>query len=582
MKCRRGACFLLFLATLLAAASRGVAQDASATSVQTAATATLYAVASNSVSTESVSDIYTIASYAAKPAAKFVAASPVTLLAVAIDPTSSQAYGLDYGNELYTVNLTSGATSPLGKGPRVGFAALAFNGGGTGYEWGFDSILYLLDKTDGHAIAVGDTGYPGAAMAFDTQGILYGGTFDGQLVRIDTASGAATVVGPLGDGCCSAMATDPAGNLYGANLSGLYRVDKTSGNTRHLGDVTLLNPDPSAPAYIVGLGFAAGRPAPSMPTASYSWYVYVDSNANPSSGSPQAAYSPQAANMWAQKTGAVAGKRNVAAAGAANFIILDFGSPRMLNNVFGTNGEVSPKNILGLACFADTTTVANVVKSFIEGYEQSTQLPLYLAVGLTNEYQPMVTSTACKSTGVPENLIAAHGNAWAQMLVGLDAWVTGQGYHVFIASAVDAEMDYATNADTLMWYQGFNQAGAQGIAQYDFGDSGGCRKSGSCNNGWTTQEVAGLPNMHFVPEIYVPAQAAEWEIVAQAAKHPLPIEVVLSGDCACASCSKRCGSNANFNPCQAWQELVKDLNSSPKTAPIVPGLTWSTDLCWRP
>jgi DNA invertase Pin-like site-specific DNA recombinase len=55
-------------------------------------------------------------------------------------------------------------------------------------------------------------------------------------------------------------------------------------------------------------------------------------------------YSPPAANTWARKTGTVAGARNSAAGGAANFIILDFGSPRMLNNAFGTNGEVSPKN----------------------------------------------------------------------------------------------------------------------------------------------------------------------------------------------------------------------------------------------
>jgi hypothetical protein len=584
MKYRRSACsLLLFPVALFAGLSRAAAQDASATSVETATTATLYALAANPVSSEAVSGIYTIAAYASKPTAKFVAASPGTLLTLAIDPTSSLAYGLDYGNELYVVDLTSGATSPIGKGPRVGFAALAFNGGGTGYEWGFDSILYLLNKADGHATAVGNTGYAGAAMAFDAKGTLYGSTFDGQLVRIDAASGATTVIGQLGDNCCSAMAIDPAGNLYGANLSELYRVDKTTGKTDQLGGVTLLNPDPSNPVYIVGLAFTGGRLTPSMPTASYSWYVYVDSGANASAGSPQAMYSPQAANTWARKTGTVAGARNSAAGGAANFIILDFGSPRMLNNAFGTNGEVSPKNGLGLACFADTTTIASVVKSFIEGYEKSTKLPLYLAVGLTNQYQPpLATPQGCKSTGVPENLIAAHGNVWAQMLVGLDAWVTGQGYQVFIASAVDAEMDYATNADTLLWYQGFNQAGAQGIVQYDFGDSGGCRRSGSCNNGWTTQDIAGLPNMHFVPEIYVPAQATEWETVAQAAQHPLPIEVVLSGDCACASCSKHCGSNANFNPCQAWQELVKDLDSNPKTAPIVSGLTWSTDLCWRP
>jgi hypothetical protein len=567
---------------LLAGVARGAAQEAASTSGSAATTATLYAVAANPASTEAVSDIYTIGAYASKPVAKFVGLSPVTLLSFAIDPTTSQGYGLDYGDELYTVNLASGATSPIGMGPRAGFAALAFNGEGTGYEWGFDSILYLLDKADGHATAVGNTGYAGASLAFDSKGALYGATFDGQLVRIDTTSGDSTVVGQLGDGCCSALAFDPAGSLYGANLSELYSVDKTTGRTAPLGSVTLLNPDPSNPAFIMSLAFTGGRPAPAIPTASYSWYVYVDSEASSKPGSPQAQYSPSAANQWAQKTGVVAGKRNSAAAGAANFIILDFGSPRMLNNVLGTNGEVSPENTLGLACFADTSTIAGVVQSFIDGYEQSTQLPLYLAMGLTNEFQPQSTLKGCTSTGVPENLIAAHGSAWAQMLMGLEAWVVGKGYQVFIVSAVDAEMDYATNADTLQWLQGFNQAAGQGIAQYDFGDTAGCRKSGSCNNGWTAREVAGLPNMHFVPEIYEPAQAVEWETVAQAARHPLPIEVVLSGNCGCGSCSKGCGTNSNLNPCQAWQQLVSELDSSPKTAPIVSGLTWATDLCWRP
>ena len=67
-----------------------------------------------------------------------------------------------------------------------------------------------------------------------------------------------------------AMAIDPARNLYGANLSGLYHVDKTTGKTDQLGGVTLLNPDPSNPAYIVGLAFTGGRLTPSMPTASAS------------------------------------------------------------------------------------------------------------------------------------------------------------------------------------------------------------------------------------------------------------------------------------------------------------------------
>jgi hypothetical protein len=258
----------------------------------------------------------------------------------------------------------------------------------------------------------------------------------------------------------------------------------------------------------------------------------------------------------------------------------------MLNGVFGTNGLVKPCKVLGLACFANTATIADVVKAFIEGYVGAAKpippQPLYLAAGLTNEYKPMAAQCGCESMGVPANMIGAHGTAWAEMLAGLSAWAAGQGYPVFIVSAVDVEMAYGTHAETLAWYEGFAQApGAQGIAQYDFGDAE-CGASGSCNNGWTAKQIATLPNMHFMPEIYKSSQVSEWEGVALASPQTLPIEVILTGNSNCASCSKGCGMSGGYTPCQAWTQLTKALEGNPKTAPAASHIVWSTDLAWRP
>jgi hypothetical protein len=556
--------------------------------------ATLYVMASSATSEESVSDLYTVANYGSKPADAFVAASPLILLSFAIDPVSQRGYGLDYGNELYVVDLKTGNTTAVGPGPRAGFAALAFNNQGTGYEWGYDSILYLLDKASGRAAAVGSTGtYSGAALTFDNQGVLYGASNDGALVRIDPGTGDVTAIGQLTNGCCTALASDPAGNLYGANLSELYRVNKATGSATKLGAIALANPDPGDPFYIMSLAFAAQRgPAAASPTASFSWYVYVDSTASGAAGSPQEKYSPAMTRAWASKTGAVAQQRNLDSGGAANFILLDFGSPRMLNGVLGTNGLVSPCDAMGLPCFANMTTIANVVKAFIEGYAGAAKplapQPLYLAIGLTNEYQPEVMKCPgggkpqCESTGVPVNQIGAHGTAWAEMLAGLRSWVAGQGYPIFIVSGVDVEMDYGTPAETLAWYEGFAQApGAQDIAQYDFGDAT-CVRSGSCGNGWTAKQIATLPNMNYMPEIYFAPQVTEWEEVAMAAPQTLPIAVILTGNTNCASCPKNCDTSGGYSPCAAWTQLTKALQANPKTAPVASQFVWSTDLGWRP
>jgi hypothetical protein len=302
---------------------------------------------------------------------------------------------------------------------------------------------------------------------------------------------------------------------------------------------------------------------PPQPTPTTSWYVYAYSTKS----GLRSLYS------WAKGAGAQAGRRNEASTSQnADFIILDFGSPRIMNGAMGTNG---------LTCFMDIAAITNAVKQFILGYESTTQLTLFLAVGLTNQFQPMKPTKGCAATGVPDSMTAAHGQIWAQMLIDLDTWIATNNYQISLASALDLELDYAKKGPTLDWYKGFIAVDAGSIAQYDFGDANYCRVT--CDNGWTPKDIVALPTL-FAPEIYGRHFWRDWQKVslyeAQSGGVPLAIEAILSEHGACTT-NPPC-ENADYTAQDAWTALVNSLNSNPLTIPVLSELTWSTDISWRP
>lgn len=167
---------------------------------------------------------------------------------VAFSP-SDQLYAVidSYGSStLATVNLTTGAATPVGAGTNIGeLMALAFAPDGTLYaaSWGNDE-LYTMNPTTGVATAVGSLGFGGIMdLAFDTSGQLYG--ISGGLYSIDTTTGAGTLVTTPGNSCLMALTIDPSNQFlttdYCSSNTPLYSLDTSTGGLTSIGNTGISN-----------------------------------------------------------------------------------------------------------------------------------------------------------------------------------------------------------------------------------------------------------------------------------------------------------------------------------------------------
>lgn len=129
------------------------------------------------------------------------------------------------------------------------FGGLAVDPAGTlysidGYNDGNSDRLFTIDAQTGAGAVVGDTGYNWnfRCVSYDlATRTLYGAT-DNYLFTLDPSTGAATQVAPItGDTLdqMTAMAIDAKGNAYLTDIggTGLFALDLSNGNAKHLGDI---------------------------------------------------------------------------------------------------------------------------------------------------------------------------------------------------------------------------------------------------------------------------------------------------------------------------------------------------------
>ena len=187
---------------------------------------------------------------------------PTALSGLAYDHDAVLIYAVGASSRaLWTIDPTQGwATTFVGQTGIVTPHAAAIDPSdgqlyvlGGDNEHGFQSILYLVSKATGSAVALGHTGFEFlSGLDFDPiSGVLYGarsGPYDtGVLVTIDTVSGQATQVAstPL---TLTTISFDENGTLYGVNNgplpgqdSQLYVVDKATGATTSVGSLGVDN-----------------------------------------------------------------------------------------------------------------------------------------------------------------------------------------------------------------------------------------------------------------------------------------------------------------------------------------------------
>jgi len=252
-------------------------------------------------------------------------------------------------------------------------------------------------------------------------------------------------------------------------------------------------------------------------------------------------------------------------ASQTGFLVLDFGQPAYVNGQYGS--------YIFNNSFRSTAQIAAAARSFMQGYWNcSSTVPwIVAAIGTTNYHY---------ATGYN------HGRAWASMVNDLSNWISAYGYgsQLGVAGASDLELNWNTPSVTRAWANGF--ASASSTIYLNYGDAAGCPPYGSCNNGWTQEDVWyvswGSPPAYPLPEIYTTngSMASEWYRIAlysyTAHTRRMAIQGPMTQYQACIDVGGCSGTNNT--PSQAWNQLMSKLNADSRTSQSVP---YTTDITWK-
>jgi hypothetical protein len=177
----------------------------------------------------------------------------------------------------------------------------------------------------------------------------------------------------------------------------------------------------------------------------------------------------------------------------------------------------------------------------------------------------------------------AHGQAWAQMVNRLNAWSVASGISSVVTArgASDMELDWNKPATTRAWVDGYAAAYTGSSYLYNYGDAAGCPPYGSCNNGWTQEDVWyvswGAQPAYPFPEIYTVSgsTARQWYQMSLYGhlRHGQAIEIL--GSLTQWAAAGYCCTNP---PEQGWTQLYDLLNADSRTAQSLP---YSSDITWQ-
>ncbi len=159
------------------------------------------------------------------------------------------------------------------------------------------------------------------------------------------------------------------------------------------------------------------------------------------------------------------------------------------------------------------------------------------------------------------------GVTWANTVKVVANWVsthlTGQ---VVIIGANDIEPGWSSFSAAKAWVQGFIAGG--GKLYLNFGSADGCPPYGSCNNGWTQDNVYYVswyaPPALPAPEIYNYQMAQQWASISLYGKQHYNYPLVFQGPW-----DEYDMDTSTLTAQQAWNDLWTDLNndSLPTTMP---------------
>jgi hypothetical protein len=151
----------------------------------------------------------------------------MALALITASATAESVYVINAAAQFGTVNLSTGAFTPIGSGLPEGTGSLVAGPGGNLLTIGEASgDLYSISPTTGTVTDVGNTGLNGSSPGTgantlgELNGIVYAQDLNNTLYSVNTTTGVATMIGSTGmpgDPDCGAFPNFCDGTLFGAN-----------------------------------------------------------------------------------------------------------------------------------------------------------------------------------------------------------------------------------------------------------------------------------------------------------------------------------------------------------------------------
>ena len=165
-------------------------------------------------------------------------------LCLVVDAQASQIHGIDFNTgTLFTIDTADASTSVIGVGLPLR-NGLAFDTDGTLYSNDRDLFGTLDPFTAVPTIINGATGRKLNALSFNADhsqlyGLEFDGAGDGDLLMIDKSDGTAALVGNTGLSFPSSLAINSAGDAFVAEVSvgTLYQLDLTTAGLTAIGNI---------------------------------------------------------------------------------------------------------------------------------------------------------------------------------------------------------------------------------------------------------------------------------------------------------------------------------------------------------
>ena len=262
-------------------------------------------------------------------------------------------------------------------------------------------------------------------------------------------------------------------------------------------------------------------------------------------------------------------------------VILDFGAPRYNGTEYGTTLFSRPPRFTASIAGIETS-----VKAFLDGYHSCAGNGMVtVAVGTSNDGRQVT---------------AAHGLAWGEMIVRLNAYISGPlGDRLSVVGASDIELLFSPPAIARAWVDGYRSASPD-IGFFNYGDAANCPPRRACLGGWTQGDIfyvswgnppGGDGRSFPIPEIYYnpppsdagPVNALQWVNIATlySSSSPMKIPAALTQWQACIDRPSRPPCSPTNTPVQAWQQMMDGLYGVAADPTTVQNILYSSDITWQ-